>query len=85
MIKMKIIESTNIKEKAYFEKLENGLNIIIIPKANTKKKYVIWGTNFGSIDNRFIMPQTNEEVFIPDGVAHFLEHKMFEQKMAEIV
>ena len=77
---MKIIESTNIKEKAYFEKLENGLNIIIIPKANTKKKYVIWGTNFGSIDNRFIMPRTNEEVFIPDGVAHFLEHKMFEQK-----
>ena len=77
---MKIIESTKIKEKAYFEKLENGLNIIIIPKANTNKKYVIWGTNFGSIDNRFIMPQTNEEVFIPDGVAHFLEHKMFEQK-----
>ncbi len=77
---MKIIESTKIKEKAYFEKLENGLNIIIIPKANTNKKYVMWGTNFGSIDNRFIMPQTNEEVFIPDGVAHFLEHKMFEQK-----
>ena len=77
---MKIIESTKIKEKAYYEKLENGLNIIIIPKANTIKKYVIWGTNFGSIDNRFIMPQTNEEVFIPDGVAHFLEHKMFEQK-----
>lgn len=77
---MKIVESTNIKEKAYFEKLENGLNIIIIPKANTKKKYIMWGTNFGSIDNRFIMPQTNEEVFIPDGVAHFLEHKMFEQK-----
>ena len=77
---MKIIESTKIKEKAYFEKLENGLNIIIIPKANTNKKYVIWGTNFGSIDNRFIMPQTNEEVFIPDGVAHFLEHKMFEQE-----
>lgn len=76
---MKIIESTKIKEKAYFEKLENGLNIIIIPKANTNKKYVIWGTNFGSIDNRFIMPSTNEEVFIPDGVAHFLEHKMFEQ------
>ena len=77
---MKIIESTKIKEKAYFEKLENGLNIIIIPKANTNKKYIVWGTNFGSIDNRFIMPQTGEEVFIPDGVAHFLEHKMFEQK-----
>ncbi len=76
---MKIIESSKIKEKAYIEKLENGLNIIIIPKPHTKKKYVIWGTHFGSIDNRFIMPKTREEVFIPDGVAHFLEHKMFEQ------
>ena len=76
---MKIIESLKIKEKAYIEKLENGMKVIIIPKKNTKKKYVIWGTHFGSIDNRFIMPKTNEEVFIPDGVAHFLEHKMFEQ------
>jgi len=76
---MKIIESLKIKEKAYIEKLENGLTIIIIPKENASKKYVIWGTHFGSIDNRFIMPQTKEEVFIPDGVAHFLEHKMFEQ------
>lgn len=77
---MKLVESTRIKEKAYMEKLENGLTIIIIPKENTKKKYVIWGTHFGSIDNRFIMPKTNEEVFVPDGVAHFLEHKMFEQE-----
>lgn len=77
---MKLIESTRIKEKAYIEKLENGLTVIIIPKENTKKKYVIWGTHFGSIDNRFIMPKTNEEVFVPDGVAHFLEHKMFEQE-----
>ena len=77
---MKLIESLNIKEKAYIEKLENGLTIIIIPKENTKKKYVIWGTHFGSIDNRFIMPKTEEEVFVPDGVAHFLEHKMFEQE-----
>ncbi len=77
---MKLIQSTKIKEKAYIEKLKNGLTVIIIPKENTKKKYVIWGTHFGSIDNRFIMPKTGEEVFVPDGVAHFLEHKMFEQE-----
>lgn len=76
---MKVIESLNIKEKAYTEKLENGLTVIVIPKKNANKKYVILGTHFGSIDNRFIMPKTGEEVFIPDGVAHFLEHKMFEQ------
>lgn len=77
---MKLIESLKIKEKAYIETLDNGLKIIIIPKENTKKKYVIWGTHFGSIDNHFIMPNTKEEVFVPDGVAHFLEHKMFEQE-----
>lgn len=77
---MKIIESSRIKEKAYVEKLENGLTVIIIPKVNTNKKYIMWGTHFGSIDNHFIMPKTGEEVYIPDGVAHFLEHKMFEQE-----
>ena len=76
---MKIIESPRIREKAYIEELANGMKIIVIPKENLDKKYIIWGTHFGSIDNRFIMPKTEEEVFIPDGVAHFLEHKMFEQ------
>ena len=76
---MQVIENLKIKEKLYIEKLENGLTVMIIPKANTKKKYITWGTNFGSIDNHFIDPKTNQEVQIPDGVAHFLEHKMFEQ------
>lgn len=76
---MKIIDCSRIKEKAYTEELENGLKVIIIPKKESNKKYVIWGTNFGSIDNHFIVPETNEEVILPDGVAHFLEHKMFEQ------
>ena len=75
---MKVVESLNIKEKAYIEKLENGMNVIIIPKNTTKKKYVIWGVNFGSIDNHFKVD--GEEIYIPDGVAHFLEHKMFEQE-----
>ena len=77
---MKIIESLKIKEKLYIEKLENGLTVMLVPKNTTNKKYVIWGTHFGSIDNHFINPDTKEEIYVPDGVAHFLEHKMFEQK-----
>ena len=77
---MKEIQSKNIKETAYIEKLENGLEVIIIPKKNATKKYVIWTTKFGSIDNKFVVPQTKQTIEIPDGVAHFLEHKMFEQK-----
>lgn len=76
---MEEIESKIIKEKAYKTKLENGMEIIIVPKKNIKKKYVMWATHFGSIDNKFIIPTTDKEEHIPDGVAHFLEHKMFEQ------
>ena len=77
---MQIIENLKIKEKLYIEKLENGLTVMVIPKENTKKKYITWGTNFGSIDNNFIDPKTKKVIQIPDGVAHFLEHKMFEQE-----
>ena len=77
---MQIIENLKVKEKVYIEKLENGLTVLIIPKNNTAKKYMIWGTNFGSIDNNFVAPQDEKATQIPDGVAHFLEHKMFEQE-----
>lgn len=77
---MEVIENKYIKEKCYMQKLENGLQVIIIPKKNIQKKYIIWATHFGSIDNKFIDYETKKEITIPDGVAHFLEHKMFEQK-----
>lgn len=76
---MQIIENLKLKEKLYIEKLENGLTVMILPRKTTGKKYVMWGVNFGSIDNHFINPDNGGEVNIPDGVAHFLEHKMFEQ------
>ena len=77
---MEIIKNNKINETEYIEILENGMKIIVIPKKNTKKKYVIWSTKFGSIDNNFIDPTTNTEVKVPDGVAHYLEHKMFENE-----
>ena len=77
---MQIIANSKVNEKLYVEKLENGLTVMIMPKKNIQKKYMIWATNFGSIDNRFIAPNDKEETNIPDGVAHFLEHKMFEQQ-----
>lgn len=77
---MQIIENLKVKEKVYMEKLENGLTLMIIPKTATSKKYAIIGPNFGSLDNAFIVPEEKEVTNIPDGVAHFLEHKLFEQE-----
>ena len=77
---MKIIENSKVKEKLYVEKLENGLTVIIVPKKGIRKKYAIWGTNYGSNDSKFVVPGENQEIEVPRGVAHFLEHKMFEQE-----
>ena len=77
---MQIIENKKINEKLYIEKLENGLTVMVVPKPGVKKKYIIWGTNYGSIDNKFIVPGEENITEVPDGVAHFLEHKMFEQE-----
>ena len=61
-------------------KLENGLTVAVIPKKEICKKYVIWGTEFGSIDNNFKLTKTDQIVKVPDGIAHYLEHKLFEQE-----
>lgn len=77
---MQIIENKLIKEKVYVEKLESGLTIMCIPKNNTRKKYAIFSVGYGSNDNEFIIKDTNEKIKVTDGVAHFLEHKLFEQE-----
>ena len=77
---MQEITNNLIKEKVFIEKLDNGMTVMIIPKHETDKKYVIWGFKIGSNDNHFIDPITNQEVIVPDGIAHYLEHKMFENE-----
>ena len=76
---MQIIENDKIKEKLYIEKLDNGLTIMVLPK-KTRKKYIVWSANFGSIDNKFYAPGEKILTVLPDGIAHYLEHKLFEQE-----
>ena len=58
---------------------ESGLRVFVMPKEGYTKCYAIIGTNFGSVDSVFTVAGENEKTVLPDGVAHFLEHKMFEQ------
>ncbi len=76
---MQIIENSKIKEKLYVDKLENGLTVMILPK-KTRKKYIVWSTNYGSIDNKFYSNGEDSLTKVPDGIAHYLEHKLFEQE-----
>ncbi len=67
-----------IQETLYYTRLENGLPVYILPKKGFQQKYAIFSTNYGSINNTFKAPGKSEVVTVPVGIAHFLEHKMFE-------
>lgn len=64
----------------YYEKLDNGLEVYIVPKENVNSTYVTFSTKFGSINDEFIPYDRTKMTKFPLGIAHFLEHKMFEQK-----
>ncbi|MBB1123857.1 EF-P 5-aminopentanol modification-associated protein YfmH [Limosilactobacillus albertensis] len=67
-------------QSIYREQLSNGLKVQLLPMEGYHKTYAILTTDFGSIDNHFIPYHQEEAITVPDGVAHFLEHKMFEKK-----
>ena len=73
------IENSKLKEAMYIGEHESGLGVFVIPKKGCVKKYATFATKFGSVNNKFVPIDSEEECTIPDGVAHFLEHKMFEQ------
>ena len=71
------IENKKINEKYYKIKHPTGLDIFVFPKPGFQKVHAIFATKYGSIDNKFKRSDKNSIVKVPDGIAHFLEHKMF--------
>lgn len=72
-----------INETLYEEVLDNGLTVYLLPKADFHKTYGLFSTNYGSIDNHFgYHPDDLKQV--PDGIAHFLEHKLFEKEDGDV-
>lgn len=57
---------------------ESGLTVLLYPNEKYTTTYALYGTNFGSVDNAFSVD--GEFTKIPDGIAHFLEHKLFESE-----
>ncbi|MGP4116016.1 EF-P 5-aminopentanol modification-associated protein YfmH [Levilactobacillus zymae] len=67
-------------ETVYRTTLANGLQVVLVPKAGFHKTFAIMTTDYGSIDNHFVPRGQQAAVRFPDGIAHFLEHKLFEKK-----
>ncbi len=77
------VEYPKLQEKIWHEKLDNGLDVFVLPKPGFTKTYATFTTKYGSVDNHFTVPG-GETIRVPDGIAHFLEHKMFEEQEGDI-
>ena len=82
MRKMGASYSEELGETTFSTTLSNGLEIYICKKKGFSKKIGLFGTKYGSVTNDFIDITTNKRVKVPDGIAHFLEHKLFEKEGA---
>jgi predicted Zn-dependent peptidase len=63
---------------------DSGLRVVIVRKPGFSRTFGVFTTNYGSIDDRFVDPLTGAAMHVPDGVAHFLEHKMFEDERGDV-
>lgn len=81
---MQQLYNERINEKMLLQELDNGLKVYIMPKRGYTKQFAIFATHFGSNDSKFIAPGDTDVTEVPDGVAHFLEHKMFEEEEGSI-
>lgn len=81
---MNKLEYPQINETLYTEVLPNGLKVYLLPKPGYHKAYGLFTTDYGSIDNEFIPLGQSAYQRVPDGIAHFLEHKMFEKEAGDV-
>ena len=73
---MERITYPRIGEDLYQTVLPNGLPVLVVPKPGFTRKLAYFATDFGAVHNHFTLD--GREVHAPDGVAHYLEHKLFD-------
>ena len=73
---MKRIEYPGLDEVLYSEVLENGLTVLVVPRKGFTKRLAYFVTDYGSIHTDFTLE--GKQYRSPAGVAHYLEHKLFD-------
>ena len=70
---------SDLRETIYHGISAKGLPVYVIKKTGYAESYALFATHFGSINRQMTFQGETEETVLPDGIAHFLEHKMFEE------
>ncbi len=73
-------KNSELNEEMQFALHKSGLRVYLFPKKGFSKYYAIYGTEYGSINRTFMVPGDTEMTTVPDGIAHYLEHKLFEEE-----
>ncbi len=73
-----LISSPALSESYYKIQHKSGLTILLHPMEKYNSVYALFGTKFGSVNRTFKTSDDEDYCTVPDGIAHFLEHKLFE-------
>ena len=79
MMNIKTVESNILNDKYYVIDHSSGLRIYVYPKEGYRSTYAIIGTKYGSVNTKFRVDD-GDVITVPDGIAHYLEHKLFESE-----
>lgn len=69
-----------LDETCYKIRHASGLTVFVWPKPDYRSGYALFATRYGSIDNTFLVEGKSEPAVVPAGIAHYLEHKLFENE-----
>jgi predicted Zn-dependent peptidase len=81
--KPEILSDRRLGEEVHRFDLPCGLPVLVHLRPGYRKKFAVLGVNFGSVDRTFVDRATGEARQVPEGTAHFLEHKLFEQETGD--
>ncbi len=76
----KLIRNELLNEQYYEIDHESGLKIFVMEKPDYSGAFAMFGTKYGSVDTCFRIKGEENYVSVPEGIAHFLEHKLFESE-----
>ena len=76
----KLIKNDLLNEQYYEIDHESGLKIFVMEKPDYSGSFAMFGTKYGSVDTCFRIKGQDSYVSVPEGIAHFLEHKLFESE-----
>ena len=76
----KTITGKQVGDSYYRVEHPSGLTVLLYPKEHCSTTYAIFGTRYGSIDNCFQRSDEAGPESVPEGIAHYLEHKLFESE-----